>query len=244
MIRIRAVNTAADRENKIHDDRVAAEYGFKGGLVPGVTIYGYLSEGALEHFGSSWLDRGAMDVRFKDPVYDGDEVTLAVHPLDHGKISIESGVATATAWLHDDPVPAPALDHSLEKRVATADALTPGTILGTVERILHLSESSMSAPLDAAIGPARRAHPAILLALANEIFIKNYQLGPWIHASSEVRKFSSVQDGEPLSIHAKIEDRYERKGHQFVVLNVQIQARPRVVESVRHTAIWRPRTTR
>ena len=25
MIRIRAVNTAADRENKIHDDRVAAE---------------------------------------------------------------------------------------------------------------------------------------------------------------------------------------------------------------------------
>ena len=241
MIRVRAVNTAADRENKIHDDRVAAEYGFKGGLVPGVTIYGYLAAGAMEHFGESWLDHGAMDVRFREPLYDGDEVTVSVRSLDHGHISIDAGVATATAWIHTESAAAPGPAHRLERRMATAHALAPGTVLGTLEKTLDLAQSRMSAPLDPAIGPARLAHPAILLALANQVFVDNYQLGPWIHAASEVRKFSSARDGETLCVHARIEDRYERKGHEFVVLNVLILAGTRVVESVRHTAIWRPR---
>ena len=50
-LRIRAVNTAADSENKIHNDAIAAEYGFRGGLVPGVTVYGYMAAAAIEHFG-------------------------------------------------------------------------------------------------------------------------------------------------------------------------------------------------
>lgn len=41
--RVRAVNTAPDSENKMHDDRVAAQYGFQGGLVPGVTVYAYIT---------------------------------------------------------------------------------------------------------------------------------------------------------------------------------------------------------
>ena len=38
IFRVRAHNTAADTENKINDDRVAAAHGFRGGLVPGVTV--------------------------------------------------------------------------------------------------------------------------------------------------------------------------------------------------------------
>ena len=63
---IRAVNTAADSENKIHDDAVAAEYGFRGGLVPGVTVYGYLASAALEHFGEKWLESGADELASPD----------------------------------------------------------------------------------------------------------------------------------------------------------------------------------
>jgi len=75
---IKAVNTAADSENKIHDDRVAAQFGFRGGLVPGVTVYGYLAEAALRHFGDEWLERGAMDVRFQQPIYHGEEIEVSV----------------------------------------------------------------------------------------------------------------------------------------------------------------------
>lgn len=35
--RVEARNTSANRENRIHDDAVARQYGFRGALVPGVT---------------------------------------------------------------------------------------------------------------------------------------------------------------------------------------------------------------
>ena len=37
-----ALNTAPDSKNEIHGDKLAKEFGFKGGLVPGVTISAYL----------------------------------------------------------------------------------------------------------------------------------------------------------------------------------------------------------
>src|SRR5258707_11322125 len=67
---IRAHNTAASSENKIHDDRVAAAYGYRGGLVPGVTVYGYMIPAVLESLGPAWLEHGGMKVRFHTPCYE------------------------------------------------------------------------------------------------------------------------------------------------------------------------------
>ena len=36
-----ALNTAPDSDNKIHGDELAKQYGFEGGLVPGVTVVRY-----------------------------------------------------------------------------------------------------------------------------------------------------------------------------------------------------------
>ena len=41
--RVLAFNTAHDSENKIHDDATARRFGFGGGLVPGVDVYGYMT---------------------------------------------------------------------------------------------------------------------------------------------------------------------------------------------------------
>jgi acyl dehydratase len=248
---IRAVNTAADSENKIHDDRVAAQFGFRGGLVPGVTVYGYLAAAALEFFGDNWLSRGAIDVRFHQPVYAGEEVEVTTEPESSDRVRVDiPGRASAVAWVVDEArgelIPAPPDELTLgERRTPSEGSLAPGVVLGTLAKTLDLAQSRMSAPLPAAIGAQRFAHPAILLALANEIFVTNYALGPWIHSASEVRKFSSVADGEAIRVRAAVEERFERKGHQFVVLNVFIDtAGGRAIEHVRHTAIWRPRVNR
>src|SRR6185295_7814795 len=74
--RVRARNTSADSENKIHDDTVAASYGFRGGLVPGVTVYGYMTVPIVARFGHDWLERGSMQVKFHQPFYEGEEVTV------------------------------------------------------------------------------------------------------------------------------------------------------------------------
>src|SRR5580658_6328840 len=72
--RVRAQNTAADSENQIHDDRVAAAYGFRGGLVPGVTVYGYMTPAVVHVLGQAWLERGSISVRFQAPFYENDMV--------------------------------------------------------------------------------------------------------------------------------------------------------------------------
>ncbi|HEY3142742.1 MAG TPA: hypothetical protein VGJ86_16500, partial [Acidimicrobiales bacterium] len=50
-----AKNTATTSANKIHDDEVAQRYGFRGGLVPGVDVYAYLTHPLAEAWGIDWL---------------------------------------------------------------------------------------------------------------------------------------------------------------------------------------------
>src|SRR5213078_3767419 len=51
------------RENKIHEDDVARQYGFKGGLVPGLT------HPVVEALGAEWLEKGSFRARFTKPIY-------------------------------------------------------------------------------------------------------------------------------------------------------------------------------
>ena len=75
-----AHNFAADSDNKIHDDEVAATFGFRGGLVPGVGVLGYMSRPVVDLWGRSWLEQGALSAKFLKPVYDGDAVLATATP--------------------------------------------------------------------------------------------------------------------------------------------------------------------
>src|SRR6201988_3200722 len=74
--RVEAFNTAKDSENKIHDDAVARQFGFTGGLVPGVEVYAYMTHLPVQHWGRAWLERGAAECRLLKPVYDGDTAVV------------------------------------------------------------------------------------------------------------------------------------------------------------------------
>src|SRR5438876_11449797 len=97
---VKAVNTSTDSENKIHDDATARRYGFAGGLVPGVTVYAYLTEPLVAAFGAAWLQRGTASVTFVKPVLDGRELTgrgevLARYP--QGCVTASCRATTARA---------------------------------------------------------------------------------------------------------------------------------------------------
>src|SRR4030095_11684164 len=74
---VKARNTSSSSENKIHDEQIARQYGFRGALVPGVTVYAYLTHPLVEAFGAAWLERGTANVRFLKPIHDGEEVRIA-----------------------------------------------------------------------------------------------------------------------------------------------------------------------
>ena len=82
-----ALNTAPDSENQIHSDDLAKEYGFKGGLVPGVTVSAYLLHPVIESLGKSWLERGYANCKITSPLYDGETFEVLSEDFKVGKIN-------------------------------------------------------------------------------------------------------------------------------------------------------------
>ena len=96
-----ALNTAPDSQNRIHGDELAKEYGFEGGLVPGVTISAYLVHPLIELWGKEWLDRGYANCRITSPLYDEElfEVKSNIFDETHAHTTLirGNGVVSANA---------------------------------------------------------------------------------------------------------------------------------------------------
>jgi acyl dehydratase len=238
--RVRAINTAPDAENKIHDDRIAAAYGFRGGLVPGVTVYGYMTVPIVE-FAPEWLERGTMQVRLLEPFYDGDAVIVRAEVNDDRSIRVTAeredgtacGTGAATTPAESGPPPNRYPEYPLprmeERPAPSRDNLIPDSPLGTVIEKLDFSDDT-------------RSRQAMLLQFSNEILVRNFRLGPWIHAASEITNWSTARHGDEISARGQVHDCFERKGHEFVVFDVMLIANgDRLVQTVRHTAIYRLR---
>jgi acyl dehydratase len=256
--RVRAHNAARESENRIHDDAVARRYGFEGGLVPGVTVYAYMTHPVVAAFGRPWLERGTMAARFVRPCYDSDDVIVGATATEaHDERVLEltacrpgnEVIATATASLPSSARPLPALDayHAAplpeERPPATRDTLAALSDLGSWEATFRADHAP--AFLDE-IGEnltvyreQRLAHPGYLLLSANSILVANVRLGPWMHVASEVTNFGVVTDGDRVSTRGRITDLFDRKGHQFAEIDLLLVANDtRPVQHVRHTVIY------
>jgi acyl dehydratase len=258
LYRVRANNAATASENKIHDDEVARSYGFERGLVPGVTVYAYMTHPVVATLGPPWLERGTMTARFVRPCYEGDDVTIdaTVRDVDDDRVmeltarrKPDEVVATATASLPGRVEPPPAVDDypavplPTERTPATEDALASLGYLGSwtaTFRAEHapgfLDEIREDLTLYREEG---LAHPGYLLLSANTILSANVRLGPWMHVGSEVTHFGIVVDGNRVSTRGRVARLFERRGHRFAELDLLLVADDtRPVQQVRHTAIY------
>jgi hypothetical protein len=64
-------------------------------------------------------------------------------------------------------------------------------------------------------------------------------VGPWIHTGSVVRHLGGAHVGERLAVRGKVRSLFEKKGREFVELDLVIVAGARAVAHVLHTAIYR-----
>src|SRR5262249_45563918 len=85
------------------------------------------------------------------------------------------------------------------------------------------------------------------LDLANRALSGNVRVSPWIHVESQGTHWSAARVGEHLAMRGRVRGLFEKKGHQFVELDLLLVAQgSRPVASIRHTAIyqlrraWRP----
>ncbi len=251
---VEAYNTATSSSNKIHDDAVAREYGFRGGLVPGVDVYAYMTHVPASLWGLQWLIGGSMSARFVRPVYDGERVAITGEQRSHeltleltgadGVVRAMGRAALGAPVADDEDIPRRASVPD-DRPDASAESLGAGTVLGSIDAVFdaakaadYLAAVRERLPLytDAAV-----AHPGWLLRFANTLLASNVVLGPWIHVSSDVALLGAVGDGEALEVRGEVVAEYERSGHRFVELDVVVTAGDRVVQRVAHTAIHTPR---
>ena len=248
-----ARNSAEASENRIHSDEVARQYGFRGGLVPGVTSYAYVVDAVVDRFGLSWPGGGRLQIRLQTPVYAGDTVVAACD--GDGSLSLvgPDGVNCVVGSAGQDPVgrgkvpavdPAP-LPRMSERLPADGTTLAPGLALGTLNHTITeashaewLASVGIDEPRWAELG---FVHPGMLILDANAVLVRNVVLGPWIHVGSDVSLLSPVSFNRPLEVRSRVTARYERKGHQFVELDVVTAMDGVAVSYVHHTAIYQPR---
>jgi acyl dehydratase len=253
---VNAFNTAASSDNKIHDDSVARQFGFRGGLVPGVEVYAYMAHMPVARWGRAWLESGHMDCRFLKPVYDGAVARVtATEEGDEIRLCVESDrerCATGHALMSSDQKPAPGIDVLPEgtppaTRPKASDAsLAPGRSLGirpmTVDRAslsTYLDEIRENDPIYLTEG---LVHPGQILRLANMAMVQNVVLGPWIHVGSKIRNYAAVRVGEQLTLRSKITSNVLSKGHAIVEFDaIVVVDGKRSVAEITHVAIWRPR---
>lgn len=258
---VRARNFATASENKIHEDSVAKQYGFAGGLVPGVTVYAYMTRPVVEVLGRDWLAYGTATARFLKPFYEGEMVRVRTRAADAGsdlaRLELEAYngdgqlCAVASAALPATPTAPPAVTGypaatlPAQRPPVSEEALRAIDALGTVEATYDARVKAarfcdeIGDDWGGYFGPGAVGHPGVLIRYANSALALNVLLNPWIHVSSDITHFSLVRDGDVVSTRGRVASLFERKGHKFVDLDLLMVANgERPIMHVRHTAIY------
>lgn len=257
--RVKARNVSSSGENAIHDDETARRYGFRGALVPGVMVYAYMTQPLAAAFGAAWLTRGSASVRFVKPVLDGEELVVrgAVTRRDGAGVTatLTAGTAataecaslTATipagrptpvnlAMYRAAPLPEPR-PPATRAHLASLDAVgSPQAHYDAARAAEYLAK--IDDPLAVYRGARGAVHPGFYLEQANRALDRNVKMGPWIHVGSTVRHLGAAHVGEHFATRGKVRSLFEKKGREFVELDLVIVAGDRPIAHVLHTAIY------
>ena len=253
---VSAYNTAKASENKIHDDATAQKFGFKGGFVGGVCVYGYMSHQPLQRWGRAWLERGTGEAKFAKPVYDNEIAeVIATEDADGMELIVQSeGIlcATGRAALPTNMPAAPTLSDyksvpvRADRPAANEQTLPINTWLGmnplTITEEFLAQDIHDTRETNPIYASEKILNPGTILRCCNWALSHNVILPAWIHMGSKVRNLGLARAGDTLNVRARIIKNYEHKGHKWVELDCLVVANETspVIQAT-HIAIYHPR---
>jgi hypothetical protein len=262
-----AFNQAPESENRIHSDEVAKEYGFRGALVPGVTVSAYLIHPAVEAWGEAWLERGRARVVVHSPVYDHETFRVDISEAGASAYAAELfdqiGARCATAQVElPDPgalPPPPKLRHDpilgrdFDRPRATREVMELRRSEGLSAMRARWNEkaeiTSYLRDPDQMPTPFSKlgfANPAFVLGLTNWALAGNVRMSPWLHLQTDSQNYRPIAADTELVVESTIADLFEKKGHEFIDVDMGIfdRADESPVASVRLRAIYKLRPPR
>jgi hypothetical protein len=236
-----AYNPVPESENRVHSDEVARRYGFQGGLVPGVTVTAYLCHPAVEAWGMDWLERGRARAVVSTPLYDRKrfrvELRNATERAYEAVLTDADGTRCATGHVElPETLPPPPslrgdphLGESFQRPRASREVMEE-----LRERGLHALRArwSAAAEITSTLRNASEmsellrpdgggyANPAFTLGLTNWALAGNVRMEAWLHLQTESQNYRPIPRDSELLVESAIADLFEKKGHEFVDLDV------------------------
>jgi len=259
-----ARNYATTHENRIHSDDVAAKFGFKGALVPGVTVFGLTSIPITKSQKASWLTGHTLHTRFLKPAYHNDTLNIFT--------ATENGTTDAQCKNVDDEL---LCTLQVVPRVTTSQLHEQGFNLTTrptastrknrpeitsssirvnqpfpvrpwhptlEENARYAAEVDDNNPLfaaNAANSNQPLVHPHLMLSQANMVLMDEFEMPAWMHVGSEVRLHAPLLVDRDYRVFAQPIKQWERKGHEFVTVYMAFEYEGVALTEVLHTAIYR-----
>jgi len=259
---ILAFNDAEASENKIHSDDIATRYGFKGALVSGVNLFGYLTQSLVRCYGADWLERGIMDVVFLKPAFAEELLSIRTETLGSESskrnhlscLYNESDqlLAKLESWLPDQ-LPEPS-EH-LEKCSASAGAVEARPEISWDEiKLLQSAPAYLWTPDSSeneahveiqrdqsALYKGDNAYlqPYLILKTCNKALMNMFVMPAWIHTGSKLVLRRPLRVGQNISVRCMPIDKWERRGHQFIKLYIAMLVDDELALEVEHSAIFR-----
>lgn len=255
---VRTHNSSTHSQNRIHSDDVARQFGFEGGLVPGVTVFAHMTRPLVASYGIDWLGRAVTEVKFARSAYEDDLLTVRTTSASGGHELIctnEQGIELArmssslrTSAMAPDPRTdaAPAAPVA-DKPVVTWDLMEIGKPFPSLRwsptkddnaQWRHDVHDDLALYRD---GDAPFLHPGYILRQANHVLRERFVLPAWIHAGSRITFHEAARVGVSYGVRAIPEEKWRAKGHEIARLYVAIRSGSRTVAEVLHTAIFNPR---
>lgn len=252
---VRARNTAPDSDNPIHTEEAKA-HGFRGGIVPGLTLYNYATRPLVERWGTEWLDDGELGMRFSRPVYDGEQLDVrvtesdaAADGVDVSIVDSDGNVRASGAARRRGRVPRPqACDFPAGERpdplpIATSEELADAGPLP--ELAIDTSADAVGAymTLNEEDHPvySEVVHPGAIARVSAYILSQRFQVnGPRIHRGLVTTFYGAAPIGAPIVARGRIDRVWEHNGHGYVSTElVAVDDHDDVLMHIRSEAIWR-----
>jgi hypothetical protein len=256
---VRTHNASEQSENRMHSDEVARQFGFKGALVPGVTVFAHMTRPLIEAYGEAWLGRSSSEVSFAKPAYEGELLTIDTRPDAAGAghelvCRNEQGIELAHMTSHtlasrpaidtrSDIPPSPPI---AERPLVTWELMEVGKPFPALAWQPSGADNAQwcdDVRDDLALyrGDGAPLHPGFVLRQANFVLRRRFTLPAWIHTGSRVAFHDVLRVGPAYEVRAIPEEKWERKGHQFVRLYVVVRCGTATMAEIAHTAIFNPR---
>jgi len=245
-----AFNQAPDSQNQIHSDDMAQRYGFRGGLVPGVTLSAYLTQPGVVQWGLSFLQRGQASIKVLRPIYHAERVSVSVNLTSETSYEAElinsEGEVRAIAKVslpEQADLPAlpyrkslPVMADNYQPAIATPEVFENLQHNGTLEtRYLWSKRHAMASYFDTpksmpalltfgdAPAPNRGlANTSFILGCANWVFASNAGMNPWVHLQTDHQLFAEIKNETEVAAQMSVDALFEKKGHQFADIWVNL----------------------